>query len=130
MVGGIVGTLALAPEVLNQWITVEEQKAATGGRAPPDKAASGNRVLRITGKEKLVGSVQLVFRDDGRTPDRANVDVAGVRWTLQFRIWQINRAAQESLFEPPVDLPRREVDQADLHRVFSDMFNFVMEGTE
>jgi dienelactone hydrolase len=130
MVGGIVGTLALAPEVLNQWITVEEQKAATGGRAPPDRAASGNRVLRITGKEKLVGSVQLVFRDDGRTPDRANVDVAGVRWTLQFRIWQINRAAQESLFEPPADLPRREVDQADLHRVFSDMFNFVMEGTE
>jgi len=119
MIGGIVGALALAPEVLNQWITVEEQKAA-----------SGKRVLRITGKGKLVGSVQLVFRDDGRTPDRANVDVAGVSGTLQFRVWQINRAAQESLFEPPADLPRREVDQADLHRVFSDMFNLAMERTE
>ena len=129
MVCGIVGALALAPEVLNQWIAVEEQKAATGGRAPCE-AASGNRVLRITGKEKLVGSVQLVFRDDGRTPDRASFDVAGVSGTLQFHGWQINMAAQESLFEPPADLPRREVDQADLHRVFSDMFNLAMERTE
>jgi hypothetical protein len=74
--------------------------------------------------------VQLVFRDDGRTPDRASFDVAGVSGTLQFRVWQINMAAQESLFEPPADLPRREVDQTELRRVFSAMFNFAMECTE
>jgi len=119
MVGGIVGALALAPEVLNQWINVEEQKAATG-----------NRVLRIRGKEKLVGSVQLVFRDDGRTPDRASFDVAGVSGTLQFRSWQINTAAQESLFEPPAELPRQEVDQSDLRRTFAAIFNLAMACTD
>ena len=61
---------------------------------------------------------------------RGRSDVDGVRGKVTFRAWQANTIAQDALFEPPSGLARRDVDRADIHRIFSAMFNFAMELTE
>lgn len=117
--GGAAAGLALAPAVLDQWVTL-----ADGTR--PD----GPRAIRITLKEKDQGEVRLELAGDGRTPRAATFDVEGVRGKVTFRGWQTGTVAHDALFEPPSDVPQKEVGREELYRVFSAMFNFAMESAK
>ncbi len=132
---GAVGAFAMAPYSLLQWINVTDDKAATGDH----KAATGGRVLEnnttAAGRTIVItpakgvrakGEIRISFRDDG-TPQSASFAVAGLSGTVKFRGWQANTPALDALFAPPADLPREEVEQADLHRVFSAAINFGLD---
>ena len=114
MANGIVGTLALAPDVLDKWITVSDD----------------GPVIRIAAKDKSFGAARVAFLDDGRTPEKIAFDVAGAQGSVEVRGWHVDAIAQDAQFEPPADLPRQEVDQADLQRVFSAMLNLALAGLE
>jgi hypothetical protein len=68
-----------------------------------------------------------VLTPSGRSPDRLELRIGGVRGTVKFRAWQINTIAQDPLFTPPADLPVTEVRRADVDRMFMSLFNFAME---
>ena len=121
MVAGIAGSIAMAPEMLQQWIAVEDDASAAAGRAIQIRAKDAKR---------LPGELRLAFQDDGRTPAVLTFAVGNLQGTIRFRGWQTNTVAVDALFEPPEGLPRREVDQSDLHRVFSAMLDFAAERME
>ncbi|MBN1395186.1 MAG: prolyl oligopeptidase family serine peptidase [Pirellulales bacterium] len=129
---GAVGAFAMAPQTLEKWINVENvpYKAATVGRAPGN--ATHGRSIRISGapQSRVKGEILLNFRDDNRTPESASFSVDGVAGSVKFRGWQLNTSALEALFAPPADLPREEVEQTDLHRVFSAAVNFALDRVD
>ncbi|MEN6451398.1 MAG: C45 family autoproteolytic acyltransferase/hydrolase, partial [Thermoguttaceae bacterium] len=114
VVKGVADSLAMAPHVLEPWICV------SGGDAASPCA------LQIKNQP---WSVSLKFGGDGRTPDSAAlvsrlVGQSFVMGTLKFRQWQLNAPGSDDLFEPPADLPRQEVEQEDVLRVFAAAINF------
>ena len=120
MLAGGVAAVSLAPSILEQAVRVEDD---TQGDGPP--------AIRITPKGKKRDSVRLVLDRERKTPQTVTFDVDGVKGKITFVGWQTNAVAQQqALFEPPADLARKDVDRADIHRIFSAMFNFVMELTE
>ena len=120
-VAGIGGGIVLAPDVLQQWVTVEDDASATGGQA-----------IRLASNEPLKrpGEIRLLFSDDGRTPASATFAVAGLRGEVKFRGWQVNTIAQDELFAPPEGLKRVEVAESDLHRMFAAILNYAAERLE
>ena len=116
VVGGLVGTLDLAPDSLGEWVAVENQKAADGAEA-----------VRISAKEKFPGSLLISFQKDGKTPSQAAFDVAHVKGKAVIRDWRVNAVAEDSAFNPPKGLPVVEVDQADLYRTFATVFDMAMQ---
>ena len=148
---GAVGAFSMAPYSLLQWINVSDDKAATGdhkaatggrapetntgdhkaatgGRAPENNTTAAGRTIVITPAKgvRASGEIRISFRDDG-TPEAASFAVAGLSGTVKFRGWQANTPALDALFAPPADLPREEVEEADLHRVFSAAINFGLD---
>ncbi|MFH1922696.1 MAG: prolyl oligopeptidase family serine peptidase [Planctomycetota bacterium] len=117
MAAGAAAGVAIAPHILNQWFTVEDDTPEEG---PP--------AIRIVLKEQGVGSLRLVLKDDARTPREVTFDVADVQGRLTFRGWQSNTVAHPSMFDPPAGIPEKEVDRTDLYRIFSAMFDFAMES--
>jgi dienelactone hydrolase len=121
MVSGLVGTMALVPEMLQQWITVGESKA------------SGGSILHVAAKDakKLPGELRLIFDGDGRAPTEAVYGLAGADMgKLHIRGWQPNAIASDAMFEPPEGKQLREVEQLDLYRMFAAMLNFAADHTE
>ena len=119
MLGGIGGALGLAPEMLQQWITVADDNA-------------GSRTIRIAAQDarKTPGDIHLAFQEDGRTPAAVTFSVAGIAGKIRFHGWQTDTVAPEALFEPPEGLRQAEVEQSDLCRVFSALLNFGAEYFE
>ena len=75
------------------------------------------------------------FQPDGQTPTQAVFDFpkvfkTGLQGKVTIHDWRVNAVAKDELFAPPAGLPTREVDQADLHHVFSAIFDFAIERTE
>jgi len=120
LISGIAGSIAMAPDLLKQWVEIEE-----------DPTADGN-AIRVVSKQpkKLPGELRIVFAQDGRAPESLRVSVAGVELKVLVRQWQIDAETDPAAFDPPADLPRQEVDRADLHRMFSAMANFAAERFE
>jgi len=120
MLAGGVAAVSLAPSILEQAIQAEDD---TQGDGPP--------AIRLTPKGKKRDHVRLVLDRDRKTPQSATFEVDGVHGKITFVAWQFNAVAgDQGLFDPPADLARRDVDRADVQRIFSAMFNFVMELTE
>ncbi len=124
LLSGLVDSLALAPELLQQWIDVSEQAVAAADRAPGEAA----KRLRITARNtrQLPGEIVLSLADDGRTPLSARFALDGLQGTVRFRGWQENTVAADALFEPPAGRTRIEADGADLRRVFAAMLEFAL----
>jgi len=120
MAGGLGDALVLAPEMLQQWITVADDNTA------------GGRVIRVAAQDprKVPGDIQVAFQEDGRTPAAITFTVAGIAGKIRFHGWQTNTIAPEALFEPPAGLPRVEIEQSDLCRIFSALLNFGAEYFE
>ena len=118
-IGGLLSSLLVMPNALTQWVVVSEKKIGD------DLCA-----VHITAKQKDLGNIVLTFQNNKKTPSEIVFDVAGVAGKIAVRGWQVNAAADDSLFEPPADLHVRKVDQAELYHTFSSLFNFVMDRME
>lgn len=119
VVGGVIGSLDLVPDMLDQWGVV-----ATDGQ-PTD----GNRAIRLTAKAWLPGTVLASFQKDNQTPTELAFDISGITGKAVVRDWQVNAVAEDTMFNPPSDLPVVEVEQADLYRMFATIFGLTMSGT-
>lgn len=119
MLSGAVGALVLVPDVLERWAAIED-----------GTSSDGDRVVLIASKRNARDRAELVFNEDGKTPQRLTFHVSGVRGTVTFRAWQLNTVAHDALFEEPATPPRQQVDAVDLYRIFSAMFNFAMENVQ
>ena len=82
--------------------------------------------MRIVVNEKYPGSILLCFQKDGKTPSKIVFDLAGVSGKITVRRWQINTLAEETLFNPPADLPVLRADQANLYRAFATFLDLAM----
>ncbi len=111
--------LLLVPGMLEQALEIADDTRPDG---PP--------AVRVTLRDKKRDWIRLVLVPDRSRPASATFDVDGVRGEVTFHAWQPDTVAPEGLFAPPVDKTRREVDAADLRRIFSAMFDFLMEMTE
>ncbi len=114
VVEGLIATVALAPEILDQWVTVEASPAL-------EKAQTIRVALRGEGRDRL----QVVMRD--HTPERLEFDIQGVHGAVIFHAWQFDAVALEALYEPPRGLPVKEVSAADLTRMWAAVFDFAAE---
>ena len=108
VVSGALSAVAMAPDVLDRWVTITD-----------DTAADGTSAIRIVRKDRPQEYLRLVFQRDGSTPSGAAFDVEGIRGTLTFHAWSFNAPAHDSIFQSPDGLPVREVAAADLGRMFS-----------
>jgi dienelactone hydrolase len=115
MLTGILNSISLAPDVLDRLIAAKD-----GG------IADGMRAIQITGRERMPGAVRLLVKTDTNAPESATFNVSGVEGSIRFHRWQINAAAEESLFQPPSDLPRRQVDESFLYTLFSTSLRYIL----
>ncbi len=116
MLSGLLAALAIAPETLETWVTIED-----------DPAADGTPALRIANRQNAADSLRIVFDREGNTPQRIAFHIRGNSGAVTVRGWQFNTVAHDALFEEPGQLPVKQVAPADLYRIFSAAFNFAME---
>lgn len=116
---GAAAGAAIAPDVLDQVVAVTE--------VPP---VDGRRAIRVRLKDAGPGSLQLILRDDGRTPERIVLDISGVVGVVTIRSLETDTASLDGMFRPPRGLEEKEVEQADLLRMFAALLNFAMEAME
>jgi hypothetical protein len=141
MIAGAVAGVALTPNLLDRFMTLDDDTSddrapairitlgATAGlsssaRNTAGQASSGTRRFNPDGP---LGRLRLVLHNDKKTPRELTFDVAGVRGTIVFHAWRTNTLARAAMFEPPDGLSGKEVNQADMYRIFSSAFNFAME---
>jgi dienelactone hydrolase len=119
MLAGVLNSVALAPDVLERVIVVKDEGLI-----------DSVRVIRISSKEKIPGSVRLELKSDGNpdrfTPQNLTFNIAGVEGSIKFADWKINAVAQDALFQPPANLPQRKVDQSFLYTLFSTSLKFAL----
>lgn len=111
---GLIATLALAPEILDQWVTVD---------ASP--AGENTETIRVARRGSDSDRLQIVMR--GATPERLEFSIQGVRGAVIFHAWQIDGPAQDALYEASRGLPVRKVSAIDLARMWAAVFNFGVE---
>jgi hypothetical protein len=116
VLAGLVETLDLVPEVLDQWVAVEEAKASDGTPA-----------VRVAAREKVSAKFLVSFQPDGKTPKEALFDVSGATGKAIVRDWRLDAATEETAFHPPANLPVKEMDQADLYRMFATLLGLLMQ---
>ncbi|MGA2035335.1 MAG: C45 family autoproteolytic acyltransferase/hydrolase [Thermoguttaceae bacterium] len=117
VLGGALAALAMAPDVLDRWVTIADDPAPGEGPA-----------IRITRKDRPGEYVRLVLEEDRAAPRSATFDVAGIRGHVIFHAWQLNAAAQDSMFREPAGSTAKEVAAVDLLRMFASAINFAAES--
>lgn len=117
-VGAFAGA-GLSPEALSQYYTLRDEPATNGGR----------RVTVEIDYRKVKGTLVLEFARDA-TPLTAAWTFEGSRGRVRFTHWRLNAVADDSLFEAPSNLPRQEVREEDVLRMFAAAFEFVVEAAE
>ena len=108
---GLIDALALAPEILDQWLSVDPMSRE--GKA---------QVIRLT-RRGSSDVLRLLLAADG-APERLEAEIQGVRATVVFHAWQTEAIAQDGLFQPPHDLTIREVPAADLRQMWAAVLDF------
>jgi dienelactone hydrolase len=116
MLSGAVATFTMVPDVLDRWVKISED--APSGEPP---------TILIARKDRERDHVRVQFLEDRTIPNNATFDVEGVHGTVTFRAWQFHTAAHDSMFREPAGVSRKEVDAADLVRVFAAGLNFGLE---
>ncbi len=117
-VGALAGA-SLSPEALKEYYTLGETHGTNGER----------RVEVKVNYRKTKGSLNLTFAKDA-TPLAADWAFDGTSGTVRFTHWRLNAVADDSVFEAPAALPRKEVRQEDVLRMFASVFEFAVEATE
>ena len=117
-VGAFAG-VGLSPEAIKQYYTLTE----TAG-------TNGERVVGVQiDYKKVKGTLTLTFAKDA-TPLGAAWVFGAASGKARFTHWRLNAVVDESVFEAPSGLPRKEVRQEDLLRMFASVFEFAVEATE
>ncbi len=117
---GLLAGAALAPEALKPYAAITE----TNG-------AQGERVLELAVTHKRTkGMVQLAFAKFDATPQWISWTFAESSGQLRFTYWRLNAVVDDSVFDAPPGLPRKDVRQEDVLRMFASIFQFAMEATE
>jgi dienelactone hydrolase len=116
MLSGVLAAAAIAPDVLDRWVTISD-----------DSAADQTPAIRIVRKGRPQDYVRLVFQQDWAAPRSAAFDVEGIRGTLIFHAWSFDAVAHDSMFQEPAGLPCKEVAAVDLARMFSAALDFAAE---
>ncbi|MBN2477507.1 MAG: prolyl oligopeptidase family serine peptidase [Pirellulales bacterium] len=130
MLSGALAAVAMAPEMLERWVTIADDPAAATTGSADEGGRPAIRIVRKANGDRKPDQVRLVLDRDGRAPQRLSFNVEGARGTVTFRGWQFNTLAHESLFKEPDNLTAEEVKAEDLHRVFSALFSFAMEHVQ
>jgi dienelactone hydrolase len=115
VLGGALGAAGMSPQVLTSLVTVA------------DDSTPAEQAVRVETKTARRDSARLVFKSD-RTPARLSVTARGVQVEVRFRQWQPNTVIPAELFAEPAGARCQDVDQADLVRMFSAMFNLLMDS--
>ncbi len=118
VIGALAG-VAMAPEVLEQFVSIADESPA-----------GGPKTLALKPKKGDPASVRLTFDKRQDSLESLAFDIGGVTGTVKVRNWQMNTAAHPGMFDPPGDVPVKEVRREDLYRMFSAMFNFAMENVQ
>lgn len=117
-VGAFAG-VGLSPEAIKQYYTLSE----TAG-------TNGERVVGVQiDYKKVKGSLTLTFAKDA-TPLGAAWAFGAASGKVRFTHWRLNAVVDESVFDAPSGLPRKEVRQEELLRMFASVFDFAVEATE
>jgi dienelactone hydrolase len=113
MFSGLLGSVALAPGVLQRFLVLTEESAADGGG-----------VIRVSTRDDLPrGDLRLLFDAEGKAPKRLEFEILGTRGTVEIRDWRVNAAAEGTLFQPPAEKNAQAVEQAEVYRIFARLFN-------
>jgi hypothetical protein len=116
---GTLAVAALSPEALKQYYSLGDVKRA-----------NGERVVEVTiDHKKARGRLELTFTRDG-TPLNAAWSFGGTSGKARFSHWRPNAVTDDAVFEPPPELPRQEVRQEDVLRMFAAVLEFAVEATE
>ncbi len=148
MLCGVLNSVALAPDVLERLIVAKDEGFGEGGRVIqisllgriPTSVRLELRSKDDLGLSQISGGLSRFSRSEngtvplGRaeeyTPQSLAFNFPGVEGSVKFAEWKINAPAQDSLFQPPADLPRRKVDQSFLYTLFSTSLKFAMGTVE
>ncbi len=117
-VGAFAGA-GLSPEALKQYYTLQDAPGTNGG----------HRVTVTVDYKKVKGSLVLDFARDA-TPLAAEWAFGSARGRARFTHWRLNAVADDSLFEAPSGLPRQEVREEDVLRMFAAAFEYAVEAAE
>lgn len=115
MASGMLSGMVVAPEIVEQFVTLSDTSAA-----------DGPQTLTIVSREGK-GSAQLVLAQDRRTPEKITVQLKGTEATLTVRDWRTGVPALEGMFAPPEGLPVQDVEPSQLDRIFAALINFGLE---
>ena len=113
---GLIGALAMAPEMLDQWVSVD---------AEPSPERSG-KLVRVTRRGAAGDSLRLYLRADG-SAEHLEFDIQGAHGDVIFHAWAIDAPAEPTLFEPPHDLKVQEVPAGDLAAMYGAALNLAAE---
>lgn len=116
MVKGVVSMLAMAPEFLDQWATIN---------AAPS-TIRGERVICILRTIGAGDVLRVCLHADG-SPARLEFQFQGTRANVIIHAWQIDTPAQFALFEPPHGLKVQEVPSADLAAMYAAGLNLAAD---
>lgn len=120
MAAGVLAGAGFAPESLKSYITLTEVD-------PAEKEP----VLELAVDRKgLQGTIQASFARFDNTPRRLRWDFGETRGAIRFTHWRLNAPADDSMFDPPPERSVHAVAQEDLMRMFSVLFQFLMESFE
>lgn len=115
LVAGVLAAVAATPSIVEPLATLVDDST------PEEKA------LRIELKQSGRGAARLVLKADGR-PARLELTAPRLRGVIRFRQWQIDTPASGVMFSEPAGSECREVDRADLERMFGALFNLAAES--
>jgi len=117
-VGALAGA-GLSPEALNSYYTLGESSGTNGERKVE---------VKVNYKDAK-GTLELVFAKDA-TPLSAAWVFGNVSGNARFTYWRLNAVVDESVFDAPSGLARKEVRQEDLLRMLASTFEFAVEAAE
>ncbi len=134
MLCGMLDSVSLAPDVLDRLIIAKDDG---------DVGFAGSvRVIKISAREneKYPGDVRLELKPEVKAdsitqtiayaPQIATFEFPGIKGSVKFVEWKLNAPAQDSLFQPPADLPSRKVDEGFLYTLFSTSLKYVLPTGE
>jgi dienelactone hydrolase len=116
MAKAFFGALSMAPEILDQWVTIDTE--------PSEE--HGGRAIRVLRRGAAGDVLRLYIHADG-SPARLAFDIQGTHGSVTFHAWQIDTPAESSLFEPSHDLKVEEVLAADLAAMYAAALNLAAE---
>jgi len=115
MAAGLLRSVAMAPEMLLRWVSIEETPL-------PDQVGV---MVRIAPKNQSAGSIEMRYPTGGKTPKRIDVRFDGFEVRVVFHHWEEHSGL--AVGDPTSTARVFEVEADDVSRVFAAAFDFGLE---